>query len=200
MLKHLRPALVLTLAFTVLTGLAYPLGMTGLAQAVFPVQAGGGLIVKNGTVIGSALIGQTFTSDKYFHGRPSATTDTDPADATKTISVPYNAANSGGSNLGPTSQALVDRIKTDVAALAADHPGPVPADLVTTSASGLDPDISPAAAEFQVARVAKARHIPEERLNALVAAHTKGRLAGIIGEPTVNVLQLNLALDDLPTQ
>ena len=195
MLKHLRPAIVLTLAFTVLCGLAYPLGITGIAQALFPAQAGGSLIVKNGTVVGSALIGQTFTADKYFHGRPSATTDTDPADSTKTVPAPYNAANSSGSNLGPTSQALVDRVKADVETLRKEQFAPVPADLVTTSASGLDPDITPAAAEFQVARVARARHIPEDRLRALVVAHTKERLAGVIGEPTVNVLQLNLALD-----
>ena len=200
MLKHLRPAIVLTLAFTVLCGLAYPLGITGLAQALFPGEAGGSLIVRNGTVVGSALIGQSFTSDKYFHGRPSATTDTDTADATKTVPAPYNAANSGGSNLGPTSQALVDRVKADAATLRKEHPGPVPADLVTSSASGLDPHITPAAAEFQVARVAKARHSSEDRLRALVAAHTRDRLAGLIGEPTVNVLQLNLALDDLFAQ
>ena len=200
MLKHLRPALVLTLAFTVLCGLAYPLGTTGLAQALFPVQANGSLIVKNGTVIGSNLIGQSFKDDKYFHGRPSATTDTDPADATKTMPVPYNAANSGGSNYGPTSQALVDRIKADVVALHTEHPGLLPVDLVTTSASGLDPDISPSSADFQVARVAKARHIPEDRIRDVVAAHTRSRLVGVIGEPSVNVLQLNLALDELASK
>jgi K+-transporting ATPase ATPase C chain len=200
MLKHLRPALVLTLAFTVLCGLAYPLGTTGLAQALFPVQANGSLIVKNGTLIGSTLIGQSFKDDKYFHGRPSATTDTDPADATKTVPVPYNAANSGGSNYGPTSQALVDRIKADVVALHTEHPGLVPVDLVTTSASGLDPDITPSAADFQVARVAKARHIPEDRIRDMVAAHTRSRLVGVIGEPSVNVLQINLALDELSSK
>ena len=197
MLNHLRPALVLTLAFTALCGLAYPLAMTGLAQALFPVQANGSLIIKNNRVVGSALIGQSFTSDSYFHGRPSATTDTDPADSTKTIAAPYNAANSSGSNLGPTSQALIDRIKADVATAQADHPGLVPVDLVTSSASGLDPDITPAAAAFQVARVAKARHIAEDQLRALIATHTQERLAGLIGEPIVNVLELNLALDDL---
>jgi len=197
MLRHLRPAIVLTLAFTVLCGLAYPLGITGLAQALFPAQAGGSLIVKNGVVVGSALIGQSFAGPGYFHGRPSATTDTDPADASKTVPAPYNAANSSGSNLGPTSQALIDRVKADVATLRAEQFAPVPADLVTSSASGLDPDISPAAAEFQVARVARARHSSEDRLRALIAAHTRDRLAGVIGEPTVNVLQLNLALDEL---
>ena len=197
MLKHLRPALVLTLAFTLLCGLAYPLGVTGLAQALFPAPAGGSLIVKNGALLGSALIGQSFTSDRYFHGRPSATTDTDPADPSKTVPAPYNAANSGGSNLGPTSQALADRVKADVAALRTGHSGPIPADMVTTSASGLDPDISPAAAQFQVGRIAQARHIPEDRVRSLVLAHTKDRLVGLIGEATVNVLQLNLAMDDL---
>ena len=198
MLKHLRPAIVLTLAFTVLCGLAYPLGITGIAQALFPVQAGGSLIVKNDTVVGSALIGQSFTSDKYFHGRSSATTDADPADATKTVPAPYNAANSSGSNLGPTSQALVDRVKADVETLHKEHPGPVPADLVTTSASGLDPHITPAAAEFQVARVAKARGLSEVQLRQLVAIHTTNRLLGVLGEPVVNVLHLNLALDQMP--
>ena len=198
MLRHLRPAIVLTLAFTVLCGLAYPLGITGLARALFPVQAGGSLITKNGTVVGSALIGQPFTADKYFHGRPSATTDTDPADATKTVPAPYNAANSGGSNLGPTSQALALRVKADVATLRKEHPGAIPADLVTTSASGLDPDITPAAAEFQVARVAKVRGLPEDQVRRLVAAHTTNRLLGVIGEPAVNVLRLNLALDQMP--
>ena len=198
MLKHLRAAIVLTLGFTLLCGLAYPLGMTGIAQALFPAQANGSLIVKNGTVIGSALIGQTFTSDKYFHGRPSATTDTDPADATKTVPAPYNAANSGGSNLGPTSQALVDRVKADVATLQKEHPGAIPADMVTTSASGLDPHITPAAAEFQVARVAKARGVPEDQVRRLVATHTINRLLGVIGEPTVNVLHLNMELDQMP--
>ena len=198
MLKHLRPALVLTVAFTALCGLAYPLGVTGVAQALFPEQAAGSLIHRNGAVVGSALIGQNFTSDKYFHGRPSATTDTDPNDPTKTISVPYDAASSGGSNLGPTSQALVDRVKADVATLRKEHPeGPVPADLVTTSASGLDPHISPAGAEFQIVRVAKARGISEDKLRLLVTAYTEERLFGVIGEPVVNVLALNLALDDL---
>lgn len=203
MWKHLRPAVTLTLALTALLGLAYPLAITGLAGALFPDQAAGSLITRNGMVVGSALIGQTFTQDQYFHGRPSATTDTDPNDATKTIAAPYNAGNSGGSNLGPTSQALVDRVKADTAALQAHGAGPVPpvppvpVDLVTTSASGLDPHITPAAAAFQVARVAKARQMSEDQVRALVAGNTQGRLLGVIGEPVVNVLKLNLALDDL---
>jgi K+-transporting ATPase ATPase C chain len=196
MTKELRPALVMIVLFTLVTGLAYPLAMTGIAQLVFPSQANGSLVTVDGKVVGSSLIGQNFTSEKYFHPRPSATTDTDPNDATKTIPAPYNAGNSGGSNLGPTSQALMDRVKGDVAKLKAENPGaPVPADLVTTSASGLDPDISPEAAAFQVPRVAKARGLPEDRIRALVAAHTDGRLFGIIGEPHINVLALNMALD-----
>jgi K+-transporting ATPase ATPase C chain len=196
MLKDIRPAVVLLLAFTVLTGLAYPLAMTGIARAIFPWQAGGSLVERDGKVIGSALIGQNFASEKYFHGRPSATTDTDPNDPTKTIPAPYNANNSGASNLGPTSKALADRVKEDLAKLQAENPGvSVPADLLTTSASGLDPHISPQSALFQVPRVAKARNMPEERLRALVAANTEGRLLGLLGEPRVNVLSLNLALD-----
>jgi potassium-transporting ATPase KdpC subunit len=195
-MKHIRPAIVMIIAMTVITGLIYPLLMTGIAQAVFPYQANGSLIEKDGKVIGSALIGQNFSSDKYFHGRPSATTDTDPNDATKTVPAPYNAANSGGSNLGPTSKALNDRIKEDVEKLKAENPGQaVPVDLVTTSASGLDPDISPEGALFQVPRVAKARNLPEERVRQLVTQHTQGRMAGLLGEPRVNVLALNLALD-----
>jgi len=196
MLRQIRPAIVLIVLMTVLTGLAYPLFMTGIAQAVFHDQANGSLIVRDDKVIGSELIGQNFTAETYFHGRPSATTDTDPNDSTKTVPAPYNAANSGGSNLGPTSKALVDRVKDDTAKLAAENPNaPVPADLVTTSASGLDPDITPAGALFQVPRVAKARGLTEDAVRGLVEAHTTGRLAGIIGEPHVNVLQLNLALD-----
>ena len=200
MMKELRPAIVLTAAFTVLCGLAYPLAMTGIAQAVFPYQANGSLITAaDGHVIGSELIGQNFTQDKYFHGRPSATTDTDPNDATKTVPSPYNAAASVASNLGPTSKALVDRVTGDAANLAAENPKvPVPVDLVTSSASGLDPDVTPAGAYFQVPRVAKARGIAEDKLRALIAQHTTGRFLGIFGEPRVNVLQLNLALDTPP--
>jgi K+-transporting ATPase ATPase C chain len=195
-MKHIRPAIVMIITMTVITGLIYPLLMTGIAQAVFPYQANGSLIEKDGKVIGSALIGQSFTSDKYFHGRPSATSAPDPKDSSKTVSAPYNAANSSGSNLGPTSKTLVDRVKEDAATLAKENPNtPIPSDLVTTSASGLDPDITPAGALFQVPRVAKARGLPENQVRQLVEAHTTGRTLGIIGEPHVNVLQLNLALD-----
>ncbi|MFF9548815.1 K(+)-transporting ATPase subunit C [Methylobacterium fujisawaense] len=198
MLKQLRPALVLLTALTAITGLAYPLAMTGLAGAIFPAKAAGSLIERDGTVIGSSLIGQTFTGAGYFHGRPSATTAPDPADASKSVPAPYNAANSSGSNLGPTSAALAERVKTDVDALKAENPSaPVPVDLVTTSGSGLDPDISPEAAYFQVSRVAKARNIPEDKLRDLVTARIEGRTLGILGEPRVNVLALNLAVDDL---
>jgi K+-transporting ATPase ATPase C chain len=194
MLKELRPAIVLLLAMTVLTGLLYPLAMTGIAQTLFPRQAAGSLIEKDGKVVGSELIGQVFADDKYFHGRPSATTDTDPNDA-KTVPAPYNAANSGGSNAGPTSKDLIERVKGDAATLKAENDTPVPVDLVTTSASGLDPHITPAAAAFQVAGVAKARNLPVERVRDLVAQATEGRTLGILGEPRVNVLKLNLALD-----
>jgi K+-transporting ATPase ATPase C chain len=197
-MKHIRPAIVMIIAMTVITGLMYPLLMTGIAQAVFPYQANGSLIQQGGKVIGSELIGQNFTSDKYFHGRPSATTEPDPKDPTKTVAVPYAADNSSGSNLGPTSKALVDRVKADAAKLAAENPNtPIPVDLVTTSASGLDPDITPAAALFQVPTVAKARGLSEDTVRQLVEAHVTGRLLGIIGEPHVNVLKLNLALDGL---
>lgn len=198
MLKEIRPAIVLVVALTIITGLVYPLAMTGMASAIFPGQAQGSLIEKDGKVIGSALIGQSFTSDKYFHGRPSATTAPDPKDPAKSIAAPYNAANSGGSNLGPTSKALADRLKEDVDTLKKENPAAaVPIDLVTTSASGLDPDISPAAALFQVPRVAKARGLPVDRVRAVVEAQIVGRTLGFLGEPHVNVLKLNLALDGL---
>lgn len=198
MLKEIRPAIVILIALTAITGLAYPLAMTGLANVLFPVQAQGSLIEKNGQVVGSSLIGQSFTEDKYFHGRPSATTAADPNDSTKTVPAPYNAANSSGSNLGPTSQALNDRVKADVEKLRAENPSmPVPADLVTTSGSGLDPDISPESALFQVPRVAKARNVPEEAVRKLVADHVQGRFADLLGEPRVNVLALNMALDEV---
>jgi K+-transporting ATPase ATPase C chain len=172
--------------------------MTGIAEIVFPRQAQGSLIERDGHVIGSALIGQNFTSEKYFHGRPSATTAPDPNDSTKTVPAPYNAANSGGSNLGPSNKALIDRVQADVEKLRQENPSaPVPADLVTTSASGLDPDISPEAAFFQVPRVAKARNLAEDRVRALVNGHIEGRFLGLLGEPRVNVLELNLALDHL---
>lgn len=186
MLKQLRPAILLTIVLTVLLGLAYPLGMTGLAQALFPHQAGGSLIVKDGKVIGSELIGQQFTSPKYFHGRLSAAGNG------------YDAANSSGSNLGPTAKKLIDRVKGDAATLAKENPGtPIPVDLVTSSASGLDPDITPAAALFQVPRVAAARKLPQDAVRKLVEDHIDGRLLGLIGEPHVNVLKLNMALDTL---
>ena len=196
MLREIRPAIILLLLLTAITGLAYPLAMTAIAGVIFPKQAQGSLIEKDGKVIGSSLIGQEFKEDKYFHGRPSATSAPDPADSSKTVSAPYNAANSGGSNLGPTSKALADRLKEDVDKLKAENPNAsVPVDLVTTSASGLDPDISPEAALFQVTRVAKARKMPEERVRQLVTEHTQGRMAGLLGEVRVNVLALNLSLD-----
>ncbi len=198
MLKEIRPAIIILVALTLITGLVYPLAMTGIAGVIFPRQAQGSLIEKDGKVIGSALIGQVFADDKYFHGRPSATNTPDPKDATKTIDAPYNAINSMGSNLGPTSKALADRIKADVETLKKENPSAaVPVDLVTTSGSGLDPDISPAAALFQVPRVAKARSLPEARVRALVEGQVEGRTFGLLGEPRVNVLKLNLALDEL---
>jgi K+-transporting ATPase ATPase C chain len=196
MLKEIRPAIVVLVVLTIVTGLVYPLAITGMAQVLFPVQARGSLIKQGDKIVGSALIGQQFTSDKYFHGRPSATTAPDPKDASKTVPAPYNAENSGGSNLGPTSKALAERLKADVEKLKEENPSqPVPVDLVTTSGSGLDPDISPDAAQFQAARVAKARNIPEAQIRALIDSQTEGRDFGFLGEPRVNVLKLNLALD-----
>lgn len=195
MLTHLRPALVSIALFSALTGLAYPYAVTGIAQGLMPGQADGSLIRRGGTVVGSALIGQNFTADRYFHGRPSATQAIDPADSSKTVDAPYNADNSGASNLGPTSQKLVDRVKASVAALGSGPDRPVPADAVTTSASGLDPDISPANAASQVARVAAARGLPAERVEAMVRGATQGPGFGIFGEARVNVLVLNLVLD-----
>jgi K+-transporting ATPase ATPase C chain len=200
MLKEIRPAVVLIVLLTLITGLAYPLAMTGVAGVIFPYQAQGSLIEKDGKVIGSALIGQVFADDKYFHGRPSATNTPDPKDSTKTVDAPYNAINSMGSNLGPTSKAMADRLKGDVDALKkVNSSAAIPVDLVTTSGSGLDPDISPAAALFQVPRVAKARNLPEARVRALVENQVEGRTFGLLGEPRVNVLNLNLALDALKT-
>jgi len=198
MLAQIRPAIVMIVVMTVITGLAYPLAVTGIAETIFPHQAGGSLIEKNGKIVGSALIGQNFTSARYFHGRPSATTEPDPKDPTKTVPVPYAADNSAGSNLGPTAKPLIARVKDDAAKLKAENPNaPIPVDLVTASASGLDPDITPAAAAFQVPRVAKARNLGEDQVRALVAAATAGRTLGILGEPRVNVLKLNLSLDAL---
>lgn len=197
MLKEIRPAIIILVGLTLITGLAYPLAMTGIAGVIFPNQAQGSLVEKDGKVVGSALIGQVFADDKYFHGRPSATNTPDPKDATKTIDAPYNAVNSMGSNLGPTSKALADRVKADVETLKKENPSAaVPVDLVTTSGSGLDPHISPAAALFQVPRVAKARKMPEDRLRQLVGERTEGRTFGLLGESRVNVLELNLALDE----
>src|SRR6202047_1294037 len=196
MLKEIRPAIILLVALTLITGLAYPLAMTAIAGVIFPKQAEGSLIERDGKVVGSALIGQEFKDDKYFHGRPSATSAPDPADSTKTVSAPYNAANSGGSNLGPTSKALNDRVKADVEKLKAENPSAsVPIDLVTTSASGLDPDISPEGALFQVPRVPQAGNMPEDRVRQLVTDNTEGRLVGLFGGPGVHGRALNLALD-----
>ena len=193
MLHHIRPAIVLTAGFTALLGLAYPLAITGLAQVAMPSAANGSPVMVGGKVVGSALIGQNFASERYFHGRPSATSAPDPNDASKTVDAPYNAANSSGSNLGPTSQKLIDRMKADIEASGLAKP--VPADAVTASASGLDPDISPAFAYAQVPRVAKARGLDEAAVKALVATRVERRFLGIFGEPRVNVLGLNLALD-----
>ena len=197
MLKEIRPALVILVALTLITGLAYPLALTGLAGIIFPAQAAGSLVVdKDGKTVGSALIGQSFADARYFHPRPSATTEPDPKDPTKTVPAPYAADSSGGSNLGPTNKALIDRVQGDVDKLKAENPdGPIPADLVTTSASGLDPDISPEAASFQVPRVAKARGVPADQVRQLVEQTVQGRTLGLFGEPRVNVLALNMALD-----
>jgi len=198
MWREIRPAIVVLVALTLITGLVYPLAMTGIAGVIFPYRSQGSLIERDGKVVGSALIGQEFTSDKYFHGRPSATTAPDPKDPTKTVPAPYNAANSGGSNLGPSNKALIDRVQDDLEKLRKENSSaPVPADLVTTSGSGLDPDISPEAAYFQVPRVAKARNLTEDRVRQLVSDHIQGRFLGLLGEPRVNVLLLNLALDHL---
>jgi K+-transporting ATPase ATPase C chain len=196
MLKEIRPAIVFVVALTAITGLLYPLAMTGIAGTLFPYQARGSLIEKDGKVVGSSLIGQVFADDRYFHGRPSATNAPDPKDPTKTVDAPYNAANSMGSNLGPTNKALIDRVKGDVDKLRQENASaPVPIDLVTTSGSGLDPHVSVEAALFQVPRVAKARNMPEDRLRQLVNEHVEGRMFGLLGEPRVNVLALNMALD-----
>jgi potassium-transporting ATPase KdpC subunit len=196
MAREIRPAIVILLALTIITGLIYPLAITGIAGVLFPHQAQGSLIRQGNTIVGSALIGQQFTSERYFHGRPSATTTPDPTDAAKNVPAPYNAANSGGSNLGPSNKALIDRVQGDIASLKKENASdPIPPDLVTTSGSGLDPDISPEAALFQVPRVAKARGMPEDRLRQFVNEHTQARFLGLLGEPRVNVLALNLALD-----
>lgn len=198
MLAQLRPALVMIVLFSVLTGIAYPLAITGIAQLAFPGQANGSLIERGGKAAGSALIGQNFTSGRYFHGRPSATTTPDPADPSKTIDAPYNAANSSGSNFGPTSQKLVDRVGAAIeAGMEAGYTDPFLADAVTASASGLDPHISPEFALSQAEAVAKARNLPVSKVRTLVEAHIERRLAGLFGERRVNVLLLNLALDEV---
>src|SRR4051812_36240644 len=190
----LRPAVVMIAAFTLLTGLALPLAMTGIAHLAFPRQADGSLIERGGKVIGSALIGQNFTEDRYFHPRPSATTEPDPAEEGKTHAAPYNAAASAASQAGPTNESLLAAVRERIQA---NGPAPVPADAATASGSGLDPHVSPANALRQVSRVAAARGLPEERVRALVTEHVQGREFGLLGEPRLNVLQLNLALDTL---
>jgi len=197
MWKEFRPAITFIIALTLITGVAYPFAITGIAKVAFPNQAAGSLIERDGKVVGSALIGQVFADDKYFHGRPSATSAPDPKDPTKTVDAPYNASNSSGSNLGPTSKALIERITGDVENLKKENPSArVPTDLVTASGSGLDPHISPESALFQVPRVAKARNMTEDRVRQLVTERTEGRVLGLLGEPRVNVLALNLALDE----
>ena len=203
MLREIRPAIVLVIALTLVTGLFYPLAMTGIAGVIFSKQAQGSLITKDGKVVGSVLIGQSFADDKYFHGRPSATNAPDPKDSTKTVDAPYNASNSMGSNLGPTNKALVETVQQRIAELKKENPDvpagtPIPVDLVTASASGLDPDISVAAAYYQIPRVATARGLSQATVRALDDAHVTGRFLGLFGEPRVNVLELNLALDALP--
>lgn len=189
MLKQIRPAMLMMLVMTLMTGIAYPLAVTAIARLAFPHQAGGSMLVLNGKIVGSDLIGQSFVGPRYFHSRPSA------------AGSGYDAVLSGGSNLGPTSKTLVDRIKTASDDLRRENPRlPVPVDLVTTSGSGLDPHISPAAAEFQIPRVAKARSLPDDRVRLVVRQHTEARQLGMLGEPSVNVLQLNLALDSLPVE
>jgi potassium-transporting ATPase KdpC subunit len=201
MLREIRPAIVLIIALTLITGLVYPLAMTGIAGVLFPYQAQGSLIEKDGKVIGSELIGQDFKSDRYFHSRPSATLGPDPSDPSKTTGVPYNAVDSMGSNLGPTNKALIERVKGDVDKLKTENPSAqVPIDLVTTSGSGLDPNVTPEGAYFQIPRIAKARNMPENALRDIVAEHIEGRTLGLFGEARVNVLALNLALDGAGTQ
>lgn len=198
MLAQIRPAIVMIILFTLVTGLAYPLAITGIAQILFPDEANGSLAEREGVIVGSRLIGQNFAAERYFHGRPSATSAPDPDDSSKTIDAPYNAANSGGSNLGPTSKKLVDRVNAAIEAeFAAGRIDVVAADAVTTSASGLDPHISPQFALAQVPAVAAARKLPESRVRALVEKQIEQRFAGFVGEPRVNVLELNLALDEL---
>lgn len=196
MMREIRPALTFLIAFTLITGIAYPYLVTGIAQIAFPYQANGSLLVRDGTVIGSSVMGQNFAGDRYFRSRPSATSGPDPSDPAKTTSVPYNAANSAGSNYGPTSKALMERVQGDVEKLKAENPNArVPTDLVTASGSGLDPDITHEAALFQAPRIAKARNLPEDRVRQLVAEHVQQRFLGLFGERRVNVLLLNLALD-----
>jgi potassium-transporting ATPase KdpC subunit len=201
MLREIRPAIVFIVALTIITGIIYPFVLTGVAGVIFPYQAQGSLIQQDGKVVGSALIGQEFTSDKYFHGRPSATVTPDPADSSKTIPAPYNAANSGGSNFGPTNKSLIERVQHEVEKLKQENPSAqIPIELLTGSGSGLDPHISPTAALFQAPRVAKARNMPEDRVRQLVEEHIEAPTFGVLGEPRVNVLALNLALDRISSR